>query len=58
MSDIYKEYKKLEHEKYKLEQRVYHLENEIYRWLLSSTDMKEAFDRVDKKMNEQFGEEE
>ena len=56
MSDIYKEYKKLEHEHYKLEQRIYYLEHELTG--LSSLDMKEAFDRVQQKMNEQFGEEE
>ena len=58
MSDIYKQYNKLEQENYKLEQRIYHLENEIYRCLQSSTDMKEAFDRVEQQMIEQFGEEE
>tara|TARA_Y100000996_G_C22414987_1_gene598896 strand:- start:268 stop:438 length:171 start_codon:yes stop_codon:yes gene_type:complete len=56
VSDIYKEYKKLEHEHYKLEQRIYYLEHELTG--LSSLDMKEAFDRVQQKMNEQFGEEE
>ena len=55
MSDIYKEYKKLEHENYKLEQRIYYLEHELQG--LSSLDMKEAFDRVEQQMIEQFGEE-
>ena len=56
MSDIYKQYNKLEQENYKLEQRIYYLEHELHG--LSSLDMKEAFDRVEQKMIEQFREEE
>ena len=56
MSDIYKEYKKLEQKNYRLEQRIYYLEHELQG--LSSLDMKEAFDRVEEQMIEQFGEEE
>tara|TARA_R100001460_G_scaffold74118_3_gene115154 strand:- start:2287 stop:2460 length:174 start_codon:yes stop_codon:yes gene_type:complete len=54
MPDIYKAYKKLEHEHYKLEQRIYYLEQEI-----SGLDFEnsEAFARVDQKMNEEFGDE-
>ena len=55
MSDIYKEYKKLEHEHYKLEQRIYYLEQEITGLDFENS---EAFDRVEQKMIEQFGEEE
>ena len=54
MSDIYKEYKKLEHEHYKLEQRIYYLEQEITGLDFENS---EAFERVDKKMKEQFVEE-
>ncbi len=50
MSDIYKQYNKLEQENYKLEQRIYHLE-----WEIQDGDV---FERVDKKMEEQFGKEE
>ena len=53
MSDIYKEYKKLEHEHYKLEQRIYYLEQEII-----GLDFElNAFERVENKMKEQFEEE-
>jgi len=55
VSDIYKEYKKLEHEHYKLEQRIYYLEQEITGLDFENS---EAFERVDKQMKEQFGEEE
>ena len=53
MSDIYKEYNKLEQENYKLEQKIYYLEQEITGLDFENS---EAFERVDKKMNEQFGE--
>lgn len=55
MSDIYKQYNKLEQKNYRLEQRIYYLEHELNG--LSSLDMKEAFDRVEQKMIEEFGEE-
>ena len=55
MPDIYNAYKKLEHEHYKLEQRIYYLEQEITGLDFENS---EAFERVDKKMKEQFGEEE
>jgi len=55
VSDLYKEYKKLEQEHYKLEQRIYYLEQEITGLDFENS---EAFDKVEQKMNEQFGEEE
>ena len=55
MSDIYKQYNKLEQENYKLEQRIYYLEQEIAGLDFENS---EAFDRVEQQMIEQFGEEE
>jgi len=55
VSDIYKAYNKLEQENYKLEQRIYYLEQEITGLDFENS---EAFERVEQKMNEQFGEEE
>lgn len=48
--DIYKAYKKLEDKVYKLESQIYYLEMEIQDG--------EVFERVENKLQEQFGEEE
>lgn len=48
--DIYKAYKKLEDKVYRLESQIYYLEMEIQDG--------EVFERVENKLQEQFGEEE
>ncbi len=56
MSDIYKAYKELEEENYKLEQNIYFLEEELSN-VSNMINNYDAFDRVEKKMTEQFGKE-
>ena len=57
MPDIYKRYNQLEQENYKLEQNIYYLEEEL-RDVCKLVKNYEPLDNVQKKMDEQFGEEE
>jgi hypothetical protein len=50
MTDIYKEYKKLEDKVFRLESHIYYLEMEVQDGNI--------FERVENKLKEQFGEEE
>ena len=56
MSDIYKAYKELEEINYKLEQNIYFLEEELSN-VSNMINNYDPFDRVEKKMTEQFGKE-